>query len=31
MWLAVFVTTGVGLIRLFPRLWPAGAGGADAA
>ena len=31
MWLAVFIATGVGLIRLFPRLWPAGAGGADAA
>ena len=27
MWLAVFAVSGIGLIRLFPRLWPAGAGG----
>jgi solute:Na+ symporter, SSS family len=28
LFLAVFVVSGVGLIRLFPRLWPAGDGGA---
>ena len=27
MWLAVFVVSAIGLIRLFPRLWPAGTGG----
>jgi Na+/proline symporter len=27
LWVAVFVLSAVGLIRLFPRLWPAGGGG----
>jgi hypothetical protein len=27
MWLVIFVASAIGLIRLFPRLWPAGAGG----